>query len=198
MNTIKLISIFLLFSFNSKIDAQTNLTTLVKKIEFSSFDVNSPRTKQKDTVTIFSYVSITPKGLSYILKRDEDTDSLSYFKSQLDSNQLQNLNSIFNDNSSLKDYMTTQKLKKGEHFGGSYSFILVTHQDGKQDSLCFIGSFMSKKFNSAFKLFDNICYDKSKKVISKFKINQEFTKAIQLSYDKSSYLPSIENPPPPM
>jgi hypothetical protein len=193
------LSLLVILNFYTIASAQNKSKAQFKTIEFAAFDVNSPRTKQKDSVEIFCYAIIDRKGKMSILNRDEDNDSLSYFKYQLDTAEFRKINFLFKDNAPLKDHMTSQSLKKGEHYGGSYSFLSVGYQNEKKDSLCFIDSYMSEDFQSALNILDKIFYGKSKSgTKAKFIVPINFKKSLQESLKKSNYLPPIEFPPPPL
>ncbi len=176
-----------------------NAQVSFKKIEYASFDVNSPRTKQKDSVAIFLYTSIDMNGLSHVSNRDEESDSILFFKFQLDPTQLKKTKAFFTDKTALQDYMVTKSLKDGEHYGGSYDFLLVTYANDKKDSICFIDDYMSSDFENVFTtLKSNFYRQKTTNTTDSFVIPQDFKKSVQISFNHSNYLPPIEFPPPPM
>ena len=199
MKVIKLISIFTItLGFLNQSSGQSN-RILANGIEFSLFDVNSPRTKHQDSIEIFQYVKINPKGHLDIFIRNEDDNSLSFHKYQLDSMQIDAIDSVINDKIPLNEYMITKRLKKGEHYGGNYMFFSVSYQNKPSQSLSFIDSYVSEELNSVVKIIEDAVYKKIKeKSMKPFNIPTSFLTAINLSYKESNYLPPIEFPPPPM
>lgn len=170
--------------------------TLRGNIEYTSFDVNSPRTENKDSFQIFLYSHINKNGLVTVLNRDKYHHILSHYTYQLNSRQISNLNSIFNGDKFLKNYMVHTKLGTGDYYAGSYSFLRIKYINSKRDSLCFIPSIMNAKFQNIFDMLNNIYYQKKNiTVIKPFLLPEDFIFSTSAEYLRSSFLPRINFPP---
>jgi len=154
--------IFVVFVF---IDCAKSQTISFQKIEYASFDVNSYRTKKKDSAYIGIYYTISKDGLIEANDKDDYHKTHTYYSLQLTKSEIEKLNYIFNKGKKLKNYITNTKLAENEFFAGSYDFFRVTYSDGTVDSLCTIASFMTKEFNSAYDFLNNALYERKNKII---------------------------------
>jgi hypothetical protein len=188
-----LLLICILFTLKFEVNAQT---VPFEKIEYASFDINSPRVKQKNELRINLYSKIDQKGLITILDDDDYHHTLTFHTYQLNPANLQKIASVINGKNPLRNYMVKQELDTNSFYGGSYEFISVTYKNKTKDSLCFIESDMSDEFDYVYKMLGDIYYGKRKlKKINPFTISKYFRNAVLSSYKKSSYLPKIQFPP---
>ncbi len=181
--------IFIFLAIESRIVAQKRS---FDKIEFASFDVNSMVTQKKNVPYISLYSSIDKNGIVKFIDIDDNNKS-TFFSYVLSSDQLRKIRSIFDPAKKLRTYMSAKKT--GGMYGGSYNFYYVRYQNGIQDSLCTIFSFMSKGFMEVYDMLFDIYIHKKDKKIPPFKIPNIFRKQLLSTYKKSkSYLPKIEYP----
>lgn len=169
----------------------------IKKIEFSAFTVNSPLSKEKNKTEIFTYAEISETGFIKLMDRDEYNDSISNYTYQLKADEIKKIELIFNSKKELKSHLTSQSLKKGDHYSGNYYSFISSYKDNKKDDLYFIESYMSVEFNDMFKLLKGIFYGKQKlPSSSRFSIPKNLKETLFLGYTNNKYLPIIEFPPP--
>jgi hypothetical protein len=193
MNKKSLVLILVLFwAYGNKSIAQN---IQFERIEYASFDVNSYRTKLKDTAFVDLYSVINRNGLIKVNNNDSYHNTHTYYTQRLTPSQLKSLDSIFN-RKSLNMYLAKTKLEDNSFYAGSYDFFLVTYKDGSKDSLCIIAPFMSSDFQKVYDMLDDIYYSNKNIKTKPFNISHDFIKSLMISYFNSSYLPTIQNPPP--
>jgi len=192
MNNKSLILILVLFWAYDKKSIAQNIQ--FERIEYASFDVNSYRTKVKDTAFINLYSVINKDGLLKVNNNDSYHNTHTYYTHRLTSAQLKSLDSIFN-RKSLNIYLAKTKLEDNSFYAGSYDYFLVTYQNGSKDSLCIIAPFMSSDFEKVYDMLDDIYYSDKNIKIKPFNISHDFIKSLMISYLNSNYLPKIQNPP---
>lgn len=165
-------------------------------IEYASFDINSYRTKKKDSVYINMFYTISKQGLIEINNQDDYHNRHTYYSFQLTQTEISKLDSIFNQRHKLKSYLANTKMKDNSFYAGSYDYFRVTYSNGTVDSICIIQPFMSEDFESTYKLLDSTIYDREDKIeIKEFDVPDYFKLSLKKSYFKSSYLPEIKTIP---
>lgn len=181
------------FEFVSCVNSQTNA---FQKIEYASFDVNSYRTKTRDTAYINLYFLISNNGHMIINNQDDYHNTHTYYSFQLTQQELKNLHSIFDKNQKLKSYLATTKPDENSMYAGSYDFYRVTYSDESIDSMCIIPPFMTTKFQSVYNFLDSTIYIREdRKQVNKFDIPTGFKNSLKSGYLKSNYLPEIKTLP---
>lgn len=170
--------------------------TAFEKIEFASFDINSPRTTFRDSVAINLFSTIDSRGVVKVLNDDTYHETLTFYTYKLNTDQLKKIHSVFNNVKRLKEYMVIDKLEENSFFAGNYQFLSIEYKNGARDSLCFVPPFMAQEFLVVLEMLDSIYYgEKETKKIMPFLITPHFRNTILAAYKKSSYLPTIRFPP---
>jgi hypothetical protein len=189
------IIIHLSFSFLFLFVSCMAQNTTFDKIEYASFNTNSQKSKQKDSLVIEIYSHIDKAGIVTVVNNDTYHDTITFYTYKLTAEQLQNIQSIFNINKKLTNSMITTSLAKNSLYAGNYDFFRVSYKNGeKKDSLCFIEPFMSQEFNFAYKMLNDIYYSKMNSNECKpFVIPKSFRESVLLTYKKSKYLPKVES-----
>ncbi len=183
----------IIFEFVSCVNSQTNP---FQKIEYASFDVNSYRTKTKDTAYVGVYYLISNKGLMVINNQDDYHNTHTYYSFQLTQEELKKLHSIFAQTHKMKSYLGSTNLDENSLYAGAYDFFRVTYADGNVDSLCIIPPFMTTDFQKAYNFLDSVIYIREgRKEIEKFDIPIIFKRSLKSCYFNSSYLPEIKTLP---
>jgi hypothetical protein len=188
------LSVLFVFNFNNKVNAQNNA---FEKIEYASFDITPKKSKHKNDIRIDLYYNIDKNGLVTIRNDDDYHNTLTFSTYQLSTDQINRLNSIFNNTKPLKSYVVRTKFDKDEFFQGTYKFLSVLYKNGHKDSLSFIVPFMSNDFESVYHMLDSIYWadKKSLKNIHPFPIPPYFKNSVLLN-SKKSKLPNKRSLPP--
>ncbi len=188
---ISAITVFVVSQPN-KANAQ-NKTRPFKQIEYAAYTINSPNETVRDKITIHYYAKISSDGSIGMADVNNRLNTTDYYKYQLDTEKLKQIEAVFNDQTELKTLMVAQHLPPGWAFSGEYEYFLVKYLNGKSDSISYIQKFMSPKFMHAVEILTDILYhEKMKPTKNMVRISPQFMKSVLLSFKKSKYLPPID------
>jgi len=168
-----------------------------EKIEYASFDVNSYRTKIKDSAFISLYCSISSGGLVKVYSPGVNKDSSEiYYAQQLLPSELKMINEVFNSQKKLKSHLAKTKLGNNTLYAGSYDYYRMFYPNGSTDSICVIAPFMSLIFYKVDELLTDVLYARKDRLrISHFDIPADFPASLKESFYASKYLPEITSVP---
>lgn len=168
-------------------------TLVFQQIEYASFDVNSHRTKAKDSVFINLYCSFSDDGAISIFNSPA---SQQHYSMRLSKDELKKINIMLTEKRKLRGHLAVSDLGENNYYAGSYDYYRVTYKNGTRDSICIIKPMASKSLREVGDMLDNLFYNKKERPeIPSFNIPQEFLLSLRKAYSKSNYLPPITNPP---
>ncbi|MDT3403152.1 hypothetical protein [Mucilaginibacter terrae] len=107
--------------------------------------------------------------------------------------QVTKLNSIFNGQKPLKEYVIKTKMPGTMRFAGPFDYIIYESKDGKKDELTIVAPFMADEFNKAL---DYLAKGPAKADKRVKKIKNEILENQILKCEKATAnLPKVELPP---
>jgi len=160
-----------------------------KKIEYVSYEDDNGKIKTDSYFVIDNYGNVNIQVKLY--------KGIEYSKLQLNKKEIAMLNQLFNDSTTLKNYVETNKLSAGDHYAGNYSYLSFTSLDNKIQRLVYISPFMDKDFNDMMeKITHDIIWNPGKEVVSKPSYNLDATEKEISKINKKANLPKKELPPP--
>ena len=187
----------LFFLFNAPVFSQNIIKARFQKIEFATYDVNSPRIAQKDKVEINFYALIDHNGAADIQLKYIGEQEVRHATCQLPDSIVGSLNSIFDGMKKLKSYLNFENKNKGYHYAGYYDFVQYTYSDNDSDALCFVNPDVSHDFQKVLKMLEPFFYGTKSVKTSYTNIGDStLSNNILSCHKRSKYLPIIELPPP--
>lgn len=173
--------------------AQDRPTALFKKIQFAGYEVTADG-KQK----VYFYSEIDASGVFKVQMdylREPKTVSI-----KLADSTIQLLNSVFNGNKKLDQYIIPKETEQGVHYAGSsYRFIQYTSLGNKTDALSFIRYILDDTLREVIIELENILDQEDPPEIKlPLRPDQKFIKALSQDYKESKHLPKFKLPPPEM
>jgi len=161
-----------------------------KQIEYASYEE-----KEEGQLDTDMHFKINEKGIVIADIKTYKGPEHSTF--MLSSEEIQLLNELFNDQTSLKSHKIKDRLEPRMHYAGSYYYLSVTNTNGKNEKLVYIPSFMTQRFYDIMdKIIQSVYKNKNKAFLKKSGLNtQKVIKEITPLH-KTAGLPIIELPPP--
>jgi hypothetical protein len=169
----------------------------ISAIKYVSFDVNSYRTTLKDKPSVALYCEIDSIGAMKITRDDDHNGQYKGLTAQLSPNQINFLQSVFQEKIRLATLIKEYTFKKdSEFFAGSYDYYYINYKNGKKDSICTISPFMSDTLHGVDEMLSNIYYGDSTKNSSVIiQPTSDFLNSMFNCFLKNKLLPPISTLP---